>query len=73
MSNLKTFIILIVLALCIFSSAGCTADTGIPVTADKSSESQTYQAVSFNDTPVDYAQVNGVTLGYREGQERHCS
>ncbi|GAB6286098.1 MAG: hypothetical protein STSR0009_22990 [Methanoregula sp.] len=27
---------------------------------------QQYPVVSFNVTPVQYAQVNGVTLGYRE-------
>ena len=66
MNSLKTFIILITLALCIFATAGCTADTGIPITEDFNSSQQEYPAVSFNDTPVEYVQVDNVTLGYRE-------
>jgi pimeloyl-ACP methyl ester carboxylesterase len=66
MNSLKTFIILIALTLSILATAGCTADTGIPITEDFNSSQQEYPAVSFNETPVEYVQVNGVTLGYRE-------
>ncbi|WP_048149254.1 alpha/beta fold hydrolase [Methanolacinia paynteri] len=66
MNNLKTFIILTALIISVFITAGCTADTGIPITDDLNSSQQEYPAVSFNDTPVEYVQVDDVTLGYRE-------
>ena len=66
MNNLKAYIILTALILCIFATAGCTADTGMPVTEEFNSSQQEYPAVSFNDTPVEYVQVDDVTLGYRE-------
>ncbi|ADN37288.1 alpha/beta hydrolase fold protein [Methanolacinia petrolearia DSM 11571] len=66
MNGLKTFIILTALIISVFITAGCTADTGIPITEDFNSSQQEYPAVSFNDTAVEYVQVNGVTLGYRE-------
>lgn len=65
MNSLKKFIILIALTICILATSGCTTDTGIPVTAEDV-DSQMYPAVSFNDTAVEYVQVGGVTLGYRE-------
>lgn len=41
--------------------------TGIPGTAQLAvPAAQQYPSVSFDSTPVKYAQVNGVTLGYRE-------
>jgi pimeloyl-ACP methyl ester carboxylesterase len=66
MNNLKLFVILTAITLCIIGTAGCTADTGIPITAGDDLGSQTYPTVSFNDTPVQYVSVDGAVLGYRE-------
>ena len=66
MNNLKAFIILTTLIISFSITAGCTTDTGIPITEDFNSSQNEYPAVSFNDTPVEYVQVNNVTLGYRE-------
>lgn len=48
-------------ALCLLVSCGCTAAPATPVAPDTA-----LPAVSSADTPVQYADVNGVTLGYRE-------
>jgi hypothetical protein len=34
---------------------------------------RTVPPISFNDTPVQYAEVNGVTLGYREFGSRRAA
>ena len=60
----------IAITICFLATAGCTGTSGIsaqqhaqpPVQATL----QHYPVVSFNATPVQYAKVNGVTLGYRE-------
>jgi len=67
MNNLKIWSLLIALIVCVLAAAGCTAGTGgfAPSQAD-SGAVQIYTPVSFADTPVEYIQVNGVTLGYRE-------
>lgn len=62
----KTLIVSIIIAvsLCFLIAAGCVDSsssikpTGLAV--------QQIPAVSFNATPVQYAQINGVKLGYRE-------
>jgi pimeloyl-ACP methyl ester carboxylesterase len=67
MNGLKICSFLIVLTLCIFATAGCTADTGGSVAVQETpAPVQAYTPVSFADTPVEYTQVNGATLGYRE-------
>jgi pimeloyl-ACP methyl ester carboxylesterase len=52
----------LVLALCLLFTCGCTTTTEtnqLPaVTAPT--------ALSYNDIPVQYAEVNGITIGYRE-------
>ncbi|MCQ1538113.1 alpha/beta fold hydrolase [Methanocalculus taiwanensis] len=52
----------LVLALCLLFTCGCTTTTEtkqLPaVTAPT--------AISYNDIPVQYAEVNGITIGYRE-------
>jgi pimeloyl-ACP methyl ester carboxylesterase len=50
--------------ICLLATAGCTSITGTgqPI----SQAAPHYPAVSYNATPVQYATVNGVTLGYRE-------
>jgi pimeloyl-ACP methyl ester carboxylesterase len=70
----KTHISTLVIAvmICLLVTAGCTSapgTPGIPVTATHPPVPQAVgqpQPVSFNATPVQYAKVNGVTLGYRE-------
>ena len=62
----RIFAVLMVIACTILLSviSGCADDSGtepVDVTQDLSS-----LTVSFADTPVQYADVNGVTLGYRE-------
>ncbi len=49
----------LVLALCLLFSCGCTTTTEQPAVT-------TPPTISLEDTPVQYADVNGVTLGYRE-------
>ena len=56
----------IALTICLLATAGCT---GTSVTAQPAATCQVvfpYPVVSYNATPVQYAQVNGVSLGYRE-------
>lgn len=63
----KTHISTLVIAvmICLLVTAGCTSapsTPGTPVTPAV----RVPQPVSFNATPVQYAKVNGVMLGYRE-------
>lgn len=55
--------------ICLLAAAGCT-DTSSGIcpapTVPAVQSGQSHPAVSFNATPVRYAQVNGVSLGYRE-------
>lgn len=53
-----------VLTICILFACGCTA----PVTTEPTAPptETVIQPVSFDDTPVQYSEVNGVTLAYRE-------
>jgi hypothetical protein len=62
----KTQIYILVIAATIYLLA--TAEgTGISGTVPPAGSAVDQpRAVSFNATPVQYAQVNGVTLGYRE-------
>ena len=67
----KKLTALLAFALMIFllAVAGCTDTSSgtCPVPAVPAVQSgQSHPAVSFNATPVRYAQVNGVSLGYRE-------
>ena len=54
----------IAITICLLATAGCMSTTGTGQPAGQSALQ--YPAVSYNATPVRYAQVNGVTLGYRE-------
>ncbi len=65
--------LVIAVMICILMTAGCTSVPGTPgIPQSVSTSPPTTQAiplpqpVSFNATPVQYANVNGVTLGYRE-------
>ncbi len=60
MSTTRNSILSIAVIICLIVTAGCTSSqTGSTAVPQRT-------AVSFNTTPVRYAQVNGVTLGYRE-------
>jgi pimeloyl-ACP methyl ester carboxylesterase len=66
-THLSTLVIAVM--ICLLVMAGCTSAPGTPVTVTGSPVTQAVggaQPVSFNATPVRYAKVNGVTLGYRE-------
>jgi len=70
----KTHISTLVIAvmICLLVTAGCTSTPSTPSTPVTVTNPPVTQAVrvpqpvSFNATPVQYAKVNGVTLGYRE-------
>lgn len=55
----------LVLALCIIFACGCTAPATTPETAGEPTETA-IQPIAYEDTPVQYSEVNGVTLAYRE-------
>ncbi len=62
-------IMVIVATLCLMVTAGCTnaSDSAIcPAVPATIPASQAWPAVSINTTPVKYAEVNGITQGYRE-------
>lgn len=58
----------IAILVCLLASAGCLGTPGAPAATAQPQveESLSYPAVSMNKTPVQYAHVNGVALGYRE-------
>ena len=58
-------IVAITVTICLLAVAGCT-DTSGTRPAHATPAVQPHTAVSFNATPVKYAEVNGVFLGYRE-------
>lgn len=64
MNNTLKYALIISIVICLLTFFGSAITPG----SDQSSDvKETHiQAVSFNDTPVQYAKVNGVTLGYRE-------
>jgi pimeloyl-ACP methyl ester carboxylesterase len=68
MNNKLLSIFAIAVSLCLLAAAGCTSTSSTvqPATCQVIPAVQPHPAVSFNATPVKYAQVNGVSLGYRE-------
>jgi len=62
--NKTPYFILVVVTLCVLAAAGCTSTSVTGSSAPD--DTRQSPAVSFNATPVHYAQVDGVTLGYRE-------
>ncbi|MDO9550318.1 MAG: alpha/beta hydrolase [Methanoregula sp.] len=68
MNKKLMFILAIAIIICLLATAGCTSTPGTiqPATCQVIPAVQPHTAVSFNTTPVKYAQVNGVSLGYRE-------
>jgi pimeloyl-ACP methyl ester carboxylesterase len=65
MNRTALFTLTIALTICLLAAAGCTGTSGTSAQPQVVT-TQAPPAVSFNATPVQYAQVNGVTLGYRE-------
>jgi pimeloyl-ACP methyl ester carboxylesterase len=68
MNRKLIFILAIALTVCLLAVAGCTSTSSTvqPATCQVIPAVQPHPAVSYNTTPVKYAQVNGVSLGYRE-------
>lgn len=54
----------IALTICLLATAGCTGMSGTNPPANQTVEQP--HAVSINATPINYAEVNGVRLAYRE-------
>jgi pimeloyl-ACP methyl ester carboxylesterase len=52
----------VIVALCLIATAGCT---GTGSSGENATPTRT-SVVSINDTPIQYAEVNGVNLAYRE-------
>ncbi|MEI7649077.1 MAG: alpha/beta hydrolase, partial [Methanomicrobiales archaeon] len=65
MNKNHIFILAIALTICFIAMAGCTSPPGTPA-QPQVKPAHNYPTVSFNETPVKYVQVNGVSLGYRE-------
>jgi pimeloyl-ACP methyl ester carboxylesterase len=65
MKRTLIFTLAIALTLCLLTTTGCTSTPGI-ITQPQVQVTQNFQVVSINATPVQYAQVNGIRLGYRE-------
>lgn len=60
----RNLLLSITIVFCLIVAAGCTGTPGpVPPAVQ---EARHITAVSYNATPVQYAQVNGVMLGYRE-------
>lgn len=73
MNTTQMLILTIALTICLLTTAGCTSTsgTGQPATPTVTTVTtvttvQQFPTVSFNATPVRYAEVDGVKLGYRE-------
>ncbi len=67
MHKTKMVTVVIAVMVCLLATAGCISTVSTPVTCPPGGQAVAPpQPVSFNTTPVQYAQVNGVTLGYRE-------
>jgi len=68
MNKKLIFTLAIALIICFLATAGCTSTSSTvqPATCQVTTAVQTHPAVSYNATPLKYAEVNGVKLGYRE-------
>lgn len=66
MNKKLQLILTIAVTICLLAAAGCMGTSGTVQPAATSTAVQKNPTVSFNATPVQYKQVNGVTLGYRE-------
>jgi len=71
MNRIQCAILTVALTLCLLATAGCTSTPNQPATPTSSTATSVSTvpqppAVSFNATPVRYAEAGGVRLGYRE-------
>ena len=64
MNNTQIYTLVIAVTICLLATTGCSDISGAGQSAGQIAQTDT--SVSFNATPVQYAQVNGVTLGYSE-------
>jgi pimeloyl-ACP methyl ester carboxylesterase len=64
MNKTQIYTLVIAVTICLLATTGCTSISGTGQPAGQTVGQP--QAVSFNATPVQYAHVTGVTLGYRE-------
>jgi pimeloyl-ACP methyl ester carboxylesterase len=64
MNNTRKYTLIISITICLLALFGSTIISG----SDQSSDAMEtiVPTISLNDTPVQYAEVNGVRLGYRE-------
>ncbi|MCK9630843.1 MAG: alpha/beta hydrolase [Methanoregula sp.] len=65
MSKTLMVILAIAVTLCLLATAGCT-NASPPATRLAVQTTPHYPTVSINATPVQYAEVNGISLAYRE-------
>lgn len=71
MNARQSFPLAAALAICLLFTAGCTGTSAPASTSAVTCQAPvqatpSYPAVSINATPVQYAEVNGIKLGYRE-------
>jgi pimeloyl-ACP methyl ester carboxylesterase len=67
MNRIQQLILAIAVTICLLATAGCTGTSGTCPPAGQAAQAvQPHTPVSFNATPIQYAQVNGITLGYSE-------
>lgn len=74
MNKTQIYILAIALAACLVFLAGCTvsntnppaAQAGVQATPRPTLDGDHYPSISVTSVPVQYAEVNGVRLGYRE-------
>jgi len=69
MNKNLTLTLAIAIALCLALAAGCASTTSTSGTCPppaSQGDQQTYPAVNINATPIQYKDVNGVKLAYRE-------
>ena len=66
MSKKRVLILVMAAILSLILVAGCTQSSSVYNSPPATPAGMVFPVVSVNSTPVKYAQVNGVTLGYRE-------
>jgi hypothetical protein len=64
MKRIQTILLIIAFAVLYLAASGCVDNSG--PSQEVAQPHQNYSVVSLSDTPVRYANINGVTLGYRE-------
>ncbi len=64
MNRTRIYTLIIAVTICFLAAAGFTGAFGTARPAGAADEQ--YPAISYNETPIQYAQVNGVNLGYRQ-------